>query len=409
LLLKNEDANFSLDFRNEDDNLKTMQIFSTLPVTYGGHKEMKKGQMIVAKKSKTVWNSHAESRKVISFFNSDKEDAKSIKFAIKEQAVQQAATSQFDQSIFSSPQDAECNIYLNMVHHTNSRVMKVTHETTYAYTEAVEKSEHVFRLIPMYNRFQQVLEYSLDISVPSKKIVYRDVFNNDVISALIEKPYTELKIKSQALVRIHQIEPDDFSHPLRNSNLPVTWMPWQRQMMQAYIMPHELPETQLRELSEYANSFVDRNDGNLFDTLSDMNRTIYEDYKYKPGVTDFSTTAFDVYSKREGVCQDFANLLICLSRLLNVPARYRMGYIYTGADYQNKIQSEATHAWAELYIPYVGWRGFDPTNGKQVNTDYIRVASGRNYIDATPTSGTIYRGGGDETLTVNVKTEVVEG
>lgn len=138
-----------------------------------------------------------------------------------------------------------------------------------------------------------------------------------------------------------------------------------------------------------------------------MNQTIYRDYGYVPGSTSVSTTPFDVYANRRGVCQDFANLFITLARLLGIPARYRMGYIYTGENHENKFQSDASHAWAEVYIPYVGWRGFDPTNGCRVAQDHVRVACGRNYLDATPTSGTIYRGGGRETLKVEVKVNEV--
>jgi transglutaminase-like putative cysteine protease len=84
-----------------------------------------------------------------------------------------------------------------------------------------------------------------------------------------------------------------------------------------------------------------------------------------------------------------------------------MGYIYTGANYENKIQSDASHAWVEIYLPYVGWRGFDPTNGIMVSQDHVRVACGRNYRDATPTSGTIFKGGGTERLAVDVKIKEV--
>jgi transglutaminase-like putative cysteine protease len=94
-----------------------------------------------------------------------------------------------------------------------------------------------------------------------------------------------------------------------------------------------------------------------------------------------------------------------MARLLNVPARYRMGYISTGADYRNRIQSDASHAWVEIYLPWIGWHGLDPTNGCQVNLDHIRVACGRNFRDATPTSGTIYKGGGMETLVLGVRVE----
>ena len=56
----------------------------------------------------------------------------------------------------------------------------------------------------------------------------------------------------------------------------------------------------------------------------------------------------------------------------------------------------------------VGWKGFDPTNGVLTQTDHVRVAVGRNYVDATPTSGTIYAGGGTETLEVAVSVEALQ-
>lgn len=155
-------------------------------------------------------------------------------------------------------------------------------------------------------------------------------------------------------------------------------------------------------------SFAERQDFDLVETLVDMNQTIYRDFSYVPGSTSIETTPFDVYTKRRGVCQDFANLFICLARLLNIAARYRVGYIYTGADYANQVQSEASHAWVELYLPWTGWRGFDPTNGILAGTDHVRVACGRNYRDATPTSGTLYKGGGGERLSVSVRVEPID-
>src|SRR5471030_1178559 len=103
-------------------------------------------------------------------------------------------------------------------------------------------------------------------------------------------------------------------------------------------------------------SFVKRNDYHLIEALKDINISIYRDYKYMPGITALNTTPFEVYMSRQGVCQDFANLFICMARLLSIPARYRMGYIFTGVNYANKIQSDASNAWVEIYIPYVGWR-----------------------------------------------------
>ena len=121
-----------------------------------------------------------------------------------------------------------------------------------------------------------------------------------------------------------------------------------------------------------------------------------------------STPVTEVFASRRGVCQDFTNLFICLARLLGVPARYVCGYIYTGPKHENQRQAEASHAWVQVYLPEVGWKGFDPTNGILTQTQHIRVAVGRNYVDATPTSGTIYVGGGGETLEVEVRVDPVK-
>src|SRR5438105_12613 len=76
------------------------------------------------------------------------------------------------------------------------------------------------------------------------------------------------------------------------------------------------------------------------------------------------TTPYQVLVSKRGVCQDFANLFICMARLLGLPARYVCGYLHTGpSDGMSRATSDASHAWVQLYIPTIGWKGFDPTNG----------------------------------------------
>ncbi|MBL9017636.1 MAG: class II glutamine amidotransferase [Myxococcales bacterium] len=281
----------------------------------------------------------------------------------------------------------------------------ITHRTVYKYEKPIERSTHVLRLTPVHDRIQNVVSSTLDISVPGQSRDYEDVFGNRVRRLEIDTEFTEMVIEAKSTVDVLDVDPLGFG-PLRvKSTIPLVWMPWQRQVLDPYLLPMELPETQLAELAEYAMSFVKRNDYDLLDTLLDINHTIYREYAYTQGVTTVQTTAFEVYVSRRGVCQDFTNLMICLARLLGVPARYVCGYIYTGPKAANTAQSEASHAWVQLYLPQVGWKGFDPTNGILTQTDHIRVAVGRNYIDATPTSGTIFVGGGAETLSVDVRVE----
>lgn len=290
---------------------------------------------------------------------------------------------------------------------TKPKTLSVRHHTVYSYTNDVEYSSHILRLHPLEDINQKVLDFKFTISGDTNILHFEDVFGNQSLNFILNTPYRELAVTTESII---EIPPStiDFSHPLRQILIPLFWTPWQRQMMSPYLLPIELPESELKVLSDYAMSFVERNHYNLLDTVLNINDTIYRDYKYTPGFTNLYTTPFQVFSTRKGVCQDFASLFICLARLLNIPARYRVGYIYTGGDYENKTQSDASHAWVELYLPNIGWLGFDPTNDVIANQDHVRVACGRNYLDATPTSGTIYKGGAGETLFVDVKvTEIL--
>ena len=285
-----------------------------------------------------------------------------------------------------------------------AKELSVTHRTVYRYSRPVERSMHLLRLTPVHDRLQSLLESEVHVSVEGKLREYDDVFGNRARRLLVETPFTEMIIEARSRVRVMDTDPLAY-RPLRaRTTIPLVWMPWQREVLAPFLLPPELPESELFELTEYAMSFVNRNDADLIDTLLDMNASIYGEYEYRQGTTTLSTSPFDTYAGRVGVCQDFANLFICLSRLLGVPARYTCGYIYTGPVAHR--MSEASHAWAQVYLPEVGWRGFDPTNGILTQTDHVRVAVGRNFRDATPTSGTIYVGGGDETLEVDVRVEI---
>ncbi|MEM6562784.1 MAG: transglutaminase family protein, partial [Planctomycetota bacterium] len=167
----------------------------------------------------------------------------------------------------------------------------------------------------------------------------------------------------------------------------------------------ELPDNQIDELYDYAKSFVAANDGDLIETLFNVNLELYKNYEYVPGSTTNATTPFEVMRSKRGVCQDFAQLFVCIARLLGIPARYVCGYIFTGNTGMERAQSDASHAWVELYLPKVGWRAFDPTNGVLPSTGHVRVAYGRFYRDATPTDGTLYGDAEQTALDIEVTVE----
>jgi transglutaminase-like putative cysteine protease len=119
---------------------------------------------------------------------------------------------------------------------------------------------------------------------------------------------------------------------------------------------------------------------------------------YSPGATHAATTAAEALALGAGVCQDHAQLLVAAARVAGIPARYVGGYLHADADGN---LHEAAHAWAELWVPDLGWVGFDAANRCCPDERYIRLGSGYDAQDAAPIRG-IARGVGHENLSVTV-------
>lgn len=281
------------------------------------------------------------------------------------------------------------------------RKLRIVHTTKYTYDRPVERSVHKLQLCPMYDWDQRVLSQTLTIDPEVPTVEFEDVFGNWVTRFEITTPYSALTISSDSIVELLDADPFAFAKKQIRPAFPLVWMPWEQAMIGPYLRPTELPDTQLQELFDYAMSFVRDNDGDLMETLFDINLTIFREYKYVPGSTNLHTTPYDVFVNKKGVCQDFTNLFICMARLLGIPARYVCGYIYTGNVAPQRASSDASHAWVQLYIPNIGWKDFDPTNGVLPQVSHVRVGYGRNYQDATPTSGTLYTAA-TETMSVDV-------
>jgi transglutaminase-like putative cysteine protease len=288
------------------------------------------------------------------------------------------------------------------------RHLAVKHITHYRYDQPILRSKHCVHLRPIDDVHQSVESHRLSIDPNVPIVEFEDVFGNWASRFEITQPYRELNVAAESTITLSGLDPFAFANgPMIRPSFPLVWMPWEYMMLSPYLAPVELPETQLRELYDYAMSFVEQNNNDLMETLFAINLTLFREYKYVPDCTRLETTPYEVFASKKGVCQDFANLFICMARLLGIPARYVCGYVYTGnagsaIHGTNHIQSDASHAWLQLYIPNAGWKGFDPTNGVLASTNHIRVAYGRHYRDVTPTAGTLYSSA-KETMTVDVQ------
>lgn len=123
---------------------------------------------------------------------------------------------------------------------------------------------------------------------------------------------------------------------------------------------------------------------------------VFRHLEYSCGATTLETRASQSIQSRRGVCQDFAHLMIALCRQLKLPARYISGYL---------PGEGAMHAWCEVLENSV-WRAWDPTHNRAAREDYVFVASGRDFRDCKPISGS-YSGNAHAQLQAHCNTRLL--
>jgi transglutaminase-like putative cysteine protease len=152
-------------------------------------------------------------------------------------------------------------------------------------------------------------------------------------------------------------------------------------------------------IQELTRETVDTiSESKVLDRVHRLARRASEVILYKYASTTVTTTAAQALESGQGVCQDYAHLLIATCGVIGLPARYVSGYLLAS---DNLSPHELTHAWAEVFIPDLGWVGFDPANRCCPDDNYIRLASGLDANQAAPIRGRSH-GKSQEILDVDV-------
>ncbi len=133
-----------------------------------------------------------------------------------------------------------------------------------------------------------------------------------------------------------------------------------------------------------------------------MNR-IYRELTFDPKATIVSTPVMEVFTRRRGVCQDFAHLMLSCLRSIGLAARYVSGYVLThpAPGRPRLVGADASHAWLSVYCPDHGWIDVDPTNNVFPSLEHVTLGWGRDYDDVIPLRGVLL-GGGEHTLEIEV-------
>jgi transglutaminase-like putative cysteine protease len=285
---------------------------------------------------------------------------------------------------------------------------EIRHKTTFSYEEVVSVSHHVLHLTPRSHPQQTCIDSETLVEPPpAVDSVGEDYFGNPVQHLTVQQPHKVLVVDAHARVEVRSAE-----CPVALDDSP----PWEvirdqladSEALAAYEYVFASPYVVgNEEIRDYALQSFEPGRPILAATM-DLTGRIFREFQYRGGVSDVSTPVSEVFSMRQGVCQDFAHLQIACLRSLGLAARYVSGYLLTRPPEgkEKLVGSDASHAWVSVFAGDSDWIDFDPTNNAIPGVEHITFAWGRDYGDVSPINGFIV-GGGAHQITVAVDVSAV--
>jgi len=275
----------------------------------------------------------------------------------------------------------------------------LTHLTRFTYDEPITSTVMEVRMQPRSDRNQRCIHFEITISPTTQPQGRKDYLGNAIHVFDIPGQHQKLAIKTEATVEVQPVP------PLPDAQPPDAWDTLDNAVNGDFGLYDMLMKSQFAKPTEKLRAFGEEiNATRRADPLTvvrEINTAVYHSFDYTQNITRVDSPIDDALDKRLGVCQDFAHVMTALLRDLGIPCRYVSGYLYHVRD-GDRSDPDASHAWVEVWLPELGWIGFDPTNNMICNEQHIRVAVGRDYADVPPTKG-VFIGEADSELEVEVK------
>ena len=273
-------------------------------------------------------------------------------------------------------------------------VFQLRHATTYAFSSPVSLSPHQLYLRPRGDHKLKVQSSALTLSPPAEVVWRNDLYGNSVAIAHFAGETTQLDIISE--LAVETFPRSESQRRLLLETGTTEYSPIESRMLWPYI---DQPPKTHQAATDWINSGAASVKKGQYERLLECAARIrYEfDYRvrYEPGLQSPAETL----QLHSGTCRDFAELMIAAARSLGCAARFVTGYVFTP---NAAPGSSSPHAWAEIYLPALGWIELDATNGLVDDGDLIPVASAASGAELTPISGAYTGYGATSTMTVAV-------
>jgi transglutaminase-like putative cysteine protease len=265
--------------------------------------------------------------------------------------------------------------------------LTVVHSTVYRYARPVTLGQHRLMLRPRDSHDLRLVKAELTLSPPGSMRWLHDVFGNSVALVDFAQPAAELSIVSTLSLERYGLARLDFAIDPVAEAYPFVYSADDRSDLGRLLERH-YPDPR-GVVEEWAKQFAPSRPTGTLELLANMNKAIKETFTYAVRYAEGTQSPIETIETRSGSCRDFAVLLIEAARSLGFGARFVSGYLYDPAvEGDAAVQGAGqTHAWAEIYLPGLGWTEYDPTNGLIAAENLIRVAVTRDAAQAVPIGG----------------------
>jgi len=267
-------------------------------------------------------------------------------------------------------------------------IYSVNHTTRYEFSGPVFLEPHILRLFPRCDGTQRIIEHQLEI-VPAPAGFSRglDLWGNSFALAWFEGLHSSLLIESYLGIKTLRDNPFDFYLPEGSTTLPISLGPHEREALGSSLKRMSGAGNNADLVSSTADSCLKSSQGDTLAFLASVNTWIAGNIqrveRSEPGIID----PLDLLRHGKGSCRDLAALFMDMCRVCGIPSRLVSGY----QEGDPEVYEAELHAWAEVYLPGAGWRGYDPTHGLAASDRHIPLAAAPEPENTMPVSGT-YRG-----------------
>lgn len=288
---------------------------------------------------------------------------------------------------------------------------QIDHTTTYRYSQPTSLEPHTLRLYPRTGSFQTLRSFSLQITpAPVRQSHLTDLDGNVLVKLWFDSdvPTESLRIAARSHVETLCTNPFDYLLEPWAVRLPIDYPASLLLQLQPYLVGQQVSygsgiDPIAVQLAQEVCLAVD---GNVTAFLTDLTQRIYSTCKYTIRETGDPLPAGVTWLQRTGSCRDFAVLFVEACRAIGLAARFVSGYQEGDPD----SKEYHLHAWAEVYLPGAGWRGFDPTQGLAVADRHIALAASPVSRSAAAIVGSLSRRGSiQSTMTYDLAIQRIYG